>query len=410
MTTPVLDLATVRADFPILQQTVHGRPLIYLDSAATSQKPRSVVEAVDRFYRCQNANVHRGVYALSEEATELYEGARARIAAFVGATPQEVVFTRNATEAINLVAYTWGRANVGPGDTILLTTMEHHSNLVPWQWLARERGARLRFLPFDRQGRLVLDNLDRILAEGVKLFAFTHVSNALGTINPAHDLIRRAHAAGATVLVDGCQSVPHRPVNVRDLDCDFLVFSGHKLCGPTGIGALVGKREILEEMEPFLFGGDMIRRVTLEGATWNDLPWKFEAGTPAIAEAIGLAAAVEYLCGIGMDAIAAHEAELVAYALDRLAEVPGCIVYGPPAPEHGAAISFNVADIHPHDLAYLLDQDGICVRAGHHCCHPAMEALGVPGTTRASFYLYNSTEEIDALVAALLRARKVFKL
>jgi len=288
--------------------------------------------------------------------------------------------------------------------------MEHHSNLVPWQWLARERGARLRFLPFDRQGRLVLDDLDRILAEGVRLFAFTHVSNALGTINPAHHLIRRAHAAGATVLVDGCQSVPHRPVNVRDLDCDFLVFSGHKLCGPTGIGALVGKREILEEMEPFLFGGDMIRRVTLEGATWNDLPWKFEAGTPAIAEAIGLAAAVDYLCAIGMDAIAAHEAELVAYALAQLAEVPGCVVYGPPAPEHGAAISFNVADIHPHDLAYLLDQDGICVRAGHHCCHPAMEALGVPGTTRASFYLYNSIEEIDALVAALLRARKVFKL
>ena len=407
-TAPAPDWARIRDDFPILRRTVHGHPLCYLDSTATTQKPEAVLAAMDDYYRTTNANVHRGVYQMSEEATTRYEGARARVAAFLNArSSREIIFTRNATEAINLVAATWGRANVGPGDAILYTAMEHHSNLVPWQLLAAERGATLRYIPVDDAGRLILDDLDRLLA-GVKIVAVSQMSNVLGTINPVAEIIAAAHRAGAVVLVDGAQSVPHVGVDVQALDCDFLAFSGHKMLGPTGIGALYGRRALLEAMPPYQGGGDMIRRVTLTESTWNDLPWKFEAGTPAIAEGIGLGAAVDYLAAIGLPQIHAREQALVAYALDRLAAVPGLRVYGPPAAERGGVIAFSLGAIHPHDIASLLDQQGIAIRAGHHCCQPLMDRYDVPALARASFYLYSTEADVDRLVAGLAFVREVF--
>ncbi len=408
-TSSALDVRAIRADFPILERQVHGKPLIFLDSAASSQRPRQVIDAMDEYYRRSHANVHRGVYTLSEEATDLYEAARKKVVRFIGAkSSREVIWTRNATESINLVAYSWGRANLKEGDEIISTEMEHHANIVPWQMLAKEKGATLRYIPITDQGFLKLDEFDRMLTPRTKLVAVSHRSNVLGTINPVPEIARRAHAVGALCLVDGAQSVPHMPVHVQELGCDFLAFSGHKMCGPTGIGVLWGRRDLLESMPPFLTGGDMIRRVTLEGSEWNDLPQKFEAGTPAIAEAIGLGAAVDYLNGLGMAAIRAHEKEMVAYAMERLAEVPGVQMLGPTDPElHGGLVTCTLDGIHPHDLATLLDADGIAVRAGHHCAMPLHLRLGLPATTRASFYIYTLPEEVDALVAALYHAKQI---
>ena len=406
-----LDVSAIRADFPILDRTVHGKKLVFLDSAASSQKPLQVMRAMDEYYRSSHANVHRGVYTLSEEATDLYEAARKKVARFIGAkSSREVIWTRNATESINLVAYSWGRANIRAGDEILLTEMEHHSNIVPWQLLAQEKGARLRYIPINDDGTLKLDSLDQLLTPRTRLVAFTHMSNVLGTVNPAQALVERAHAAGAVCLVDSAQSVPHMPVNVQELGCDFMAFSGHKMCGPTGIGVLWGRRDLLEAMPPFMGGGDMIRRVTFEGSEWAELPYKFEAGTPAIAEAIGLGAAVDYLGSLGMAAVRAHEKETTAYALERLVEVPGVNLYGPADPElHGGLATFTLDGIHPHDLATILDADGIAVRAGHHCAMPLHLKLGLPATTRASFYIYTLREEIDALVKALYHAKQVMR-
>jgi cysteine desulfurase/selenocysteine lyase len=400
----MLDIERVRADFPALSRTVHGRPLVFLDSAASSQKPLPVLEAMERVYRECYANVHRGIYAFSEEATLAYENARDRVASFINAPVREgIIFTRNTTEAINLVAYAWGRMNIRSGDRILLTEMEHHSNLVPWQLLAQEKGAQLVYLPITDDGLLRMDLLDSLLDERVKLVAVTMMSNVLGTVNPVKEIICRAHAAGAVVLVDAAQSVPHMPVDVQDLDCDFLAFSGHKMCGPTGIGVLYGKEALLEAMPPFLGGGDMIRKVEWESATWNRLPWKFEAGTPAFVEGIGLGAAVDYLTGIGMEAIAAHERELTAYALERLSALLGLNIVGPPAHQRGGVVAFTFRGIHPHDIAHMLDMEGIAVRAGHHCAQPLHRRLGLTATVRASFYLYNTAEEVDALARALER-------
>jgi len=400
----MLDIERVRADFPTLSRTVHGRPLVFLDSAASSQKPLPVLEAMERVYRECYANIHRGIYAFSEEATLAYENARDRVASFINAPVREgIIFTRNTTEAINLVAYAWGRTNIRSGDRILLTEMEHHSNLVPWQLLAQEKGAQLVYLPITDDGLLRMDLLDSLLDERVKLVAVTMMSNVLGTVNPVKEIICRAHAAGAVVLVDAAQSVPHMPVDVQDLDCDFLAFSGHKMCGPTGIGVLYGKEALLEAMPPFLGGGDMIRKVEWESATWNRLPWKFEAGTPAFVEGIGLGAAVDYLTGIGMEAIAAHERELTAYALERLSALLGLNIVGPPAHQRGGVVAFTFRGIHPHDIAHMLDMEGIAVRAGHHCAQPLHRRLGLTATVRASFYLYNTAEEVDALARALER-------
>ena len=405
-----LDVMKLRADFPILQRKFDGVPLVYLDSAATSQKPESVIRAMDDYYRRYNANVHRGIHVLSEEATEAYESARKRVAKFINAASwREIVFVRNTTEALNLVVWTWGRAHIKQGDVILLTGMEHHSNLVPWQMLAAEKNARLEFVEVAADGTLQLELLDTLLTEQVKVFAFTAMSNVLGTINPVQELVRRAHAVGAIAVVDGAQSVPHMAVDAQALDCDFLAFSGHKMCGPTGSGALYGKKALLEAMPPFMGGGDMIKTVHLRDFKPNDLPYKFEAGTPAIAEGIGLGAAVDYLTAVGMDAIRAHEKELVGYGVDRLAEVDDLTFYGPPDPDvRGGVLTFNLKGIHPHDLSTLLDQDGIAIRAGHHCAQPLMEQLGVAATARASLYLYNEPREIDALVVALRKAQKIF--
>ncbi|HET7088260.1 MAG TPA: cysteine desulfurase [Anaerolineae bacterium] len=406
-----LDVQAVRADFPILSQSVNGKPLAFLDSAASSQKPLAVIEAMNEYYRTTHANVHRGVYTLSERATELYENARKKVARFIGAkSSREIIFTRNTTESINLVAQAWGRANLRPGDEILLTELEHHSNLVPWQLIARETGARIRYIPVDGQGVLQLDGLDTLLTERTKIVAFTQMSNMLGTITPAAEIVRRATAAGALTLIDAAQGVPHLPTNVQALGCDFLAFSGHKMCGPTGIGVLYGRRDLLEAMPPFLSGGDMIRRVTFEGAEWNELPWKFEAGTPAIAEGIGLGAAVDYLSGLGMDAVRAHERETIAYALERLAEVPTVAIYGPMDPDiRGGVATFNLGDIHPHDVAAVLDTEGIAIRAGHHCAMPLHEKFGLTASSRASFYVYTIPEEIDRLVEGLYKARSIYK-
>lgn len=404
-----MNAEAVRADFPILERRVNGKPLIYLDSAATSQKPAAVIDSMNDYYRRYNANPHRGVYSISEEATAAYESARQRVASFINAaSPKEVIFTRNTTEAINLVRFAWGRSNIHPGDRILLTEMEHHSNLVPWQLLAQEVSATLEFLCIDDEGLLQLDQLERKL-QGVRLLGITHQSNTLGTINPIKAIAEVAHKAGALVMVDGAQAVPHMPVDVQDLAVDFYAFSGHKMCGPTGIGVLWARRALLESMPPFLGGGDMIKRVKLREASWNELPWKFEAGTPSVAEGIGLGAAVDYLTGLGMDAVRAHERTLVDYAMEKLQEISGITLYGPRDSQiHGGAISFTLPNIHPHDLATLVDREGIAVRAGHHCTQPLMDRLGVPATTRASFYIYNRADEVDQLVSGIQKAQKVF--
>ena len=398
----------VRSDFPVLER----EGLVYLDSAATSQKPQQVIEAIDSYYRNSNANIHRGVYALAREATELFEGARERVASFAGWDTAATIFTKNATEAINLVAYAWGRDHVGQGDEVLITHMEHHSNIVPWQLLCRERGARLRYLSVSDEGTLSLDELERALAGGkVKLVAFAHVSNVLGTLNPVEEIVGRARAAGAATLVDGSQAAPQLPLDLRALDADFYAWTGHKALGPTGIGVLHGRRELLESMRPFLGGGDMISRVGFEESSWNELPWKFEAGTSPIAEGVGLGAAVDYLSSLGMESVRAHERELTAYALDRLTEVQGIRVFGPLDPDRrGGVVSFAIEGIHPHDIAELCDREGVCIRAGHHCAQPLMRMLGVPATARASFHVYNSRDDVDRLVEALAGAREVFEL
>jgi len=405
----LFDIVTLRREFPILNQAVNGKTLAFLDSAASSQKPRRVIDCLEDYYQRYNANVHRGIYRLSEEATFAFERARGKVARFINARSQrEIVFVRNTTEAINLVARSWGDANLREGDRILLSIMEHHSNLVPWQMLAQRTGAKLEFLPIDGEGRLALDNLE-VQLEGVRLVAITQQSNVLGTINPVAEIAQRAHAVGALVLVDGAQSVPHMPVDVQALDIDFLAFSGHKMCGPTGIGVLWGRRTILEQMPPFLGGGSMIKVVGLHESTYADVPARFEAGTPAIAEAIALGEAVDFLQEIGMDRIYAHERELLGYALERLTEVEGLRVYGPTTTEmRGGAVSFTLDGVHPHDVAAVLDGEGIAVRAGHHCAQPLHAHYDIPATTRASFYLYNIPEEIDRLVAALHKARTLF--
>jgi cysteine desulfurase/selenocysteine lyase len=405
-----VNVAHLRKDFPIFERKVNGKPLVYLDSAATSQKPLAVIEALDRFYRTYNANVHRGVYSISEEATEAYEKARDKVQAFIGAARREsVIFVRNTTEAINLVAYSWGRANIGPGDEIVLSEMEHHSNLVPWQLLAAEKSAVLKHIPVLDDGTLDMDEARRLITERTKLVAVSHMSNVLGTINPVQELARLAHSAGAVILLDGAQSVPHMPVNIQELDCDFLAASGHKMLAPTGSGFLYGRVELLEAMPPFMGGGDMIRQVWLDHATWNDLPWKFEAGTPNVADMIGLGVAVDYLQSVGMQAIREHEKQLTAYTLGTLGELELVDIHGPRDPEmRGGAVSFCYADVHPHDLAQILDGDGICIRAGHHCCHPLMRKLGVSATARASFYLYNTEDEVDLLVKSLTKAGELF--
>jgi len=407
----MLDAQKIRADFPILATEAYpGVPLVYLDSTASSQKPLAVIEAMNDYYCRYNANVHRGIHQLSETATAAYEGAREKVQRFVNAAAsQEIIYVRNATEAINLVAYSWGRTNLKPGDEILSTEMEHHANIVPWQILAEMTGAMLRFLPFTPEGRLDLTQLDDYLTERTKLFAFTAMSNVFGTINPTKELVAAAHRVGALALVDAAQSVPHLNVDVQDLDCDFLVFSSHKMCGPTGIGILYGKQHLLEAMPPFMGGGDMIRRVRLEGSTWADLPHKFEAGTPAIAEAIGLGAAVDYLNALGMDVIHAHEQFLTNYALEALSEIPGLTLFGPPASEKGGVATFTLQGAHPHDIAQLLDRDGLAVRAGHHCAMPLHHKLNVNATTRASFYLYSTPQEIDQLVISLHKVRQLFR-
>ncbi len=405
-----LDAYAVRADFPILSTTTRtGKPLVYLDSAATSQKPRVVIDAMDTWYREYNANVHRGIYEISERATAAYEGARASVARFINAPdPDEIVFTRNATEAINLVAYSWGRRNVGRGDAIVLTEMEHHANLVPWQILVQDVDGDLEFIPITDDGILRLDVFEVLLRLKPRLVAFTHVSNTLGTITPVRRIVEMAHAAGALVLVDGAQAVPHLPVDVQELGCDFYVFSGHKVLGPLGSGALWARREILEAMPPFLAGGDMIREVHLRRSEFNTIPWKFEAGTPDAAAAVGLGAAVEYLMTLGMDRAQAHEADLTRYALDRLATVPGISLYGPPAELRSGVVPFNIDGVHPHDVAQVLDRFGVCVRAGHHCTMPLHERLDLAATARASFNVYSTREDIDALADGLLEVARIF--
>ena len=406
----MLNINEIRKDFPILErETASGARVIYLDSTATSQKPLPVIEAMDNFYRRSNANIHRGVHTLAEEATALYEGARERIAKFINASSaRQIIYTRNTTESINLVAYTWARANLKAGDLVILTEMEHHSNLVPWHMLAAERGIELDFIPVTEDGLLDLDTYRKLLERNPKLVSFTHMSNVLGTINPAQEIIRLAHDAGAVTLVDAAQSVPHLAVDVQSLDADFLAFSAHKMCGPTGIGALYGKANLLESMPPFLGGGDMIKEVKLRSFRPNTLPHKFEAGTPAIAEAIGFGAAVDYLTGIGMDAISVHEHAITEYALERLEEIPGVKIFGPSADKKGGVAAFTLEGIHPHDVAQILDKDGIAVRAGHHCAQPLHEKFGIPATSRASFYLYSTKGEVDMLVNGIYKVKEMF--
>jgi len=400
-----LDILSIRKDFPILTREVRpGVPLVYLDSTATTQKPYQVLDAMEAFYRTNNANINRGVHTLAEEATGMYEQARQNVANFIhAASADEIIFTRNTTESINLVAYTWARATLKAGDLIILTEMEHHSNLVPWIMLALERGVALEFIQVTSDGLLDQESYRRLLERNPKLVAFTGMSNVLGTINPVAEMVSLAHAAGAITLVDGAQSVPHLPVDVKALGMDFLAFSSHKLLGPTGIGALYGRAELLQAMPPFLGGGDMIKTVHLRSFTPNDVPHKFEAGTPAIAEAIGFGAAVQYLTGLGMEAVAAHEQEMVSYALERLEEIPGVKVYGPTAEKKGGVASFTLEGVHPHDIAQILDRDGIAVRAGHHCAQPLHEKYGITATARASFYVYSLQEEVDALVNGIYK-------
>jgi cysteine desulfurase/selenocysteine lyase len=405
-----LDVAAVRRDFPTLHQEVNGKPLVYLDNAATSQKPRDVLDALAAYYEQDNANVHRGIHELSRRATLAYEEAREKVARFIGAAdPSEVIWTRGTTESINLVANAWGLDSVEKGDEILVTVMEHHSNLVPWQILARRTGARLRFIELDDEGRLVLDDLPSLLTDRTRMVAVTHVSNALGTINPVKDIVAAARRVGALVLIDGAQGAVHTKLDVRDLGADFYAFSGHKMCGPTGIGVLWARRELLESMEPWQGGGEMIEFVERDRSTWADVPHKFEAGTPDIAGAIGMGAAVDYLSSVGPDAIAAHERDLLAYALDTLLRVPGIRIYGPRSPhERSAVVSFTLDDAHPHDISTILDSEGIAVRAGHHCAQLVMKRYGIAATARASFYLYNTRDEVDRLAQALLTVHAIF--
>jgi cysteine desulfurase/selenocysteine lyase len=408
----VLDIIKIRADFPILDREVKpGKRVVYLDSTATTQKPKQVINLMDEYYRQSNANIHRGIHTLAEEATAMYEKARDKVAEFINApSAKQIVFTRNTTESINLVAQTWGRENLQSGDVVLLTEMEHHSNLVPWQILAAERNLQLEFIPVTSQGFLDQEEYQRLLRLEPRLVAFTHMSNVLGTINPAQEMIEFAQRSGAIVLIDGAQSVPHFPVDVQALDMDFLVFSGHKMCGPTGVGVLYGRKDLLENMPPFLGGGDMIKKVSLRSFTPNTIPYKYEAGTPAIAEAIGLGAAIDYLKHVGLDAIADHEQVIVGYAIERLEEIPGVKVYGPDAEYRGGVTCFTLDGVHAHDVAQILDSDGIAVRAGHHCAMPLHEKLNIPASTRASYYLYNSIDEIDMLVESIYKVKKIFRI
>ncbi|MFN2202410.1 MAG: cysteine desulfurase [Caldilineaceae bacterium] len=402
-------LEQIRSDFPILAREVDGHPLAYLDNAATSQKPAVVIAAMDDYYRRFNSNVHRGVHTLSEEATAAYEASRLRVGRFINSpSDKQIVFTSGTTESINLVANSWGRANLGPGDEVLITEMEHHSNIVPWQILRDQVGFTLRYIPITLEGELDLSEIDELINEHTKLVSFVHVSNVLGTINPAAKLTDLAHSVGAKVLLDGAQSVPHMPVDVQALDVDFLAFSGHKMCGPTGVGVLYGKRELLEEMPPWMGGGEMIREVKMSGSKWNTVPYKFEAGTPAIAEVIGLGAAVDYLSELGMETVVVHDRELVTYAWEQLSRVEGLRILGPAPERRSSLISFTFADIHPHDLSAVLDKDGVAVRAGHHCAQPIHDRFGVTGSARASMYFYNTTNEIDQLVKGLDKALELF--
>jgi len=406
-----LNVRKIRTDFPILKRRMGGKPLVYLDSAATSQKPKPVIDAIRRFYSEYNANVHRSVHRLSEEATIAFEQSREKFARFIGAkTSKEIVFVRNATEALNLVVFGWARSNLKPGDHVLLTEMEHHSNIVPWQILAKERDIKLDYVRINDDGTLSWDSLRDLMKEQPKVVSLAHVSNALGTINPVRQIAKEAHNMGATVIVDAAQSVPHMPVDVSDLECDFMAVSGHKMLAPTGIGMLYGRYDLLDHMEPFMGGGEMIKEVHLQEARWNDPPWKFEAGTPNIEGVIGLGAAVDYLSNLGMQNVRLHEKDITNYALERLADVKGLVLYGTRDIEkRGAAISFNLGDVHAHDLATILDTQGIAIRSGHHCAQPLMERLKVPATSRASFYIYNMKREVDILVRALETARKMFK-
>lgn len=406
-----LNVTKVRADFPILKRKIGGKPLVYLDSAATSQKPRAVIDAIKRYYSEYNSNVHRSVHRLSEEATIKFEQSREKFARFIGAkTAKEIVFVRNATEALNLVVFSWARSNLKPGDRVLLTEMEHHSNIVPWQILAKERGIKLDYIRINDDGLLNWQSFEELIKERPKVLSLAHVSNALGTINPVKQMAREAHRIGATVIVDAAQSVPHMPVNVADLECDFIAVSGHKMLAPTGIGMLYGRYDLLDHMEPLMGGGEMIKEVHLQDAQWNDPPWKFEAGTPNIEGVIGLGVAVDYLSKLGMQNVRQHEKDITKYALEQLSDVKGLVLYGTRDIEkRGAAISFNLGDIHAHDLATILDTQGIAIRSGHHCAQPLMERLKVPATARASFYIYNARKEIDVLVRALETARRMFK-
>lgn len=408
--TTTLEVGRVRQEFPVLSRKIHSNyPLIYLDSAATSQKPKRVIEAMSAYYAQYNANIHRGIHHLAEEATQAFEDAREKIAGFIGApSMREVIFTRNATESINLVAQSWGRANLEAGACVILTEMEHHSNLIPWQLLAGERGLRLEFIPLTEEGLLDMQAFERLLELKPGLVAFTHMSNVLGTINPAREMVHLAHQAGAVVLIDAAQSVPHFAVDVKQLEADFIAFSAHKMCGPTGIGVLYGREELLAAMPPFMGGGDMIKRVKLREFTSNDLPHKFEAGTPAIAEAIGFGEAIDFLSDLGMDAVHDHEQQLVRHAMERLNEVPGVKLLGPPVEQRGGLVTFTFGEIHPHDVAQILDRQGVAVRAGHHCAMPLHTSLGIPASTRASFYMYNTLDEIDRLVEGLYKVKDVF--
>jgi len=406
-----LNVSRIRADFPILKRKIDGKPLVYLDSAATSQKPESVIKAIERYYSEYNANVHRSVHRLSEEATIAFEQSREKFAHFIGVkTAREIVFVRNTTEALNLVAFSWARANLRPGDRILLTEMEHHSNIVPWQMLAKEKGIKLDFVRINDDGLLDLESFRELIKKRPKVLSLAHVSNALGTINPVKQMAQEAHSAGATVVVDAAQSVPHMPVDVADLECDFMAVSGHKMLAPTGIGMLYGRYDLLEHMEPFMGGGEMIKEVHLQDASWNDPPWKFEAGTPNIEGVIGLGAAVDYLSKLGMRNVRQHEKGLTKHALGKMEDVKGLVVYGTRDVEkRGAAIAFNLGDIHAHDLATILDTQGIAIRSGHQCAQPLMERLKVAATSRASFYIYNTRREVDILIRALETARKMFR-
>jgi len=405
-----LDVAAIREDFPILKRMVRDKPLIYLDNAATSQKPRQVVQALVDYYEQSNANIHRGIHTLAEEATELYESSRARTAKFIGASgPDEVVFTRNTTESLNLVACTWAAEHIGAGDEIVITTMEHHSNIVPWQWLVQRQGAVLKFIEVGENGQIDLADVERLVTPRTKLVSMMHMSNVLGTINPVKEVAKIAHGNGALMLVDGAQSVPHMPVDVKDLDCDFLAFSSHKMLGPTGIGVLWGRRELLLGMRPFLGGGEMIDIVERQTSTYNELPWKFEAGTPNIGDVIAFGAAVDYLSALGMDRIREHEVEITAYALEKIGGIPGVRILGPKdAHDRGGVVAFTMDDVHPHDLGQIVDYEGVAIRAGQHCCQVLSTSIGVPSSARASFYIYNTNEEVDALVVALEGARAMF--